>query len=72
MRDLAGEGRLGLLGTIVDKAGGEKERLGGLVMVAAHGATTHQQRGGAERAIGQGFRHDKPCEHGWVSGPMTG
>ena len=60
MLDLAEEGLLGLLGAVIDKAGGEKERLARLAILAAHGAAMDQKAGGAKGFGG--------CGHG--NGPL--
>ena len=46
--DRAGEGGLGLFGVVVDIAGGEIQRLGGLAVLAALDAAVHQAGGGAD------------------------
>ena len=51
MRDLAGEGGLGLLGTLINEAGGEEQSLGGFVHAAAHGAATDKQGSGPKRTV---------------------
>ena len=51
--DLAGEGGLGLLGAVIDEAGGEEERLGRLAVGAASGAAMHQPGRGTEAAEGR-------------------
>ena len=57
----AGEGRLGLLGAVVDEAGGQEQRLGGLAELAALGAAMHEQGGGAELAGSIGSSFVGPC-----------
>ena len=48
MLDRAGEGGLGLLGAVVDEAGGEEERLGGFAELAALGAAMHESGRGRD------------------------
>ena len=49
MLDGAGEGRLGLLGAVVDEARGQEQRLGGFAVRLTMDAAMDQAGGGAER-----------------------
>ncbi len=60
MRDGVGDGRLGLLGAVIDEARGEKERLGGFAEAAARNPAVDQQGG---RAEGEGFGHRVDLSH---------